>query len=166
MIAASQGLPSARCASRSYPRASAECHLGFPILPPMKWKATYKVEHGVLHGHFLEYHLVFSKGACLICQQVLNPPQFFGDRRIPRDCPRYLGVSIDTVGIVDLGHVQVDSEGDGDDVGEQEDETEELDDPLALEVVQSHHEEAEKDHAKEQEFRELIELKVELPDLS
>jgi len=40
----------------------------------MKWKATYEVEHGVLHGYFLEYHLIFSKGACLIGQQVLNPP--------------------------------------------------------------------------------------------
>ena len=127
-----------------------------------EWKATYEVEHGVLHGDFLEYHLVLSESACLIGQQVLNSPQFFGNGRIPGDRARYLGVAVDTVGIVDLGHVKVDSEGDRDDIGQEEDEAEELDDPLALEVVQGHHEEAEEDHAEEQEFGELVELQVEL----
>jgi hypothetical protein len=127
-----------------------------------EWKATYEVEHGILHGDFFEHHLVFRECACLIGQQVLDPPQLFGDRGIPRNRARYLGVSEDTVGIVDLGHIQVDSQGDGDDVGEEEDEAEELDDPLALEVVQGHHEEAEEDHAEEEEFGELVELQVEL----
>jgi len=103
------------------------------------WKATYQIEHGVLHGDLLEYHLVLGEGAGLISQQVLYPAELLGYGGVPGYGPRYLSISVDAVGVVDLGHVQVDAEGDRDDVGEEEHEAEELDDPLTLELVQGYH---------------------------
>lgn len=96
---------------------------------------TYQIEHSILHGNLFEYHLVLSERARLISQQVLNPAQLLGDCGVSRNCPRYLSVPIDAVGVVYLGHVEVDTQRDGYDIRQQKYEAEELDYPLTLEIV-------------------------------
>ena len=126
---------------------------------------SYQVEHRVLHGDLLKNHFVLSQSAGLVSEQVLNAAQLLGDGRVARYGAVDFSVLVDAVGVVDLRHVQVDSEGDGDDVGEEQYKAEELDDPLALELVERHHYQRDEDHHCEEALRHPVELEVQLPHL-
>ena len=52
-------------------------------------------------------------------------------------------------GVVDLGYVEVDPEANGDEVGEEEDEAEEVEVPRPVEPLQAHH-----DHRQHHRRRE------------
>ena len=47
--------------------------------------------------------------------------------------------NLDAHGVVDLCDVEVDPEGDGDEVGEEEDEAKEVEVPRTIEPLQAHH---------------------------
>ena len=73
--------------------------------------------------------------------------------------------NLDAHGVVDLCDVEVDPEGDGDEVGEEEDEAEEVEVPGAVEALQAHHDHREDDGGGEQDLGQVVELLVEQPDL-
>lgn len=88
-----------------------------------------------LHRQLLEYHIVLCQRARLIRQQIRDAAQFLRDGRVTRDAALDVRIVGDAVRVVDLRHVQVHTQGDRDDRGEEEHEAEVLEVPRALETV-------------------------------
>ena len=67
--------------------------------------------------------------------------------------------------MVDLGDVEVHPEADGDQVGEEEDEPEEVEVPGPVEPLEAHHDDGEDHGGGEEDLGQVVELLVEQPDL-
>ena len=61
---------------------------------------------------------------------------------------------LDAHGVVDLGDVEVDPEADGDQVGEQQDEPEDIDVPGAVEALQADHDERQRHCGHKQQLEQ------------
>ena len=67
-------------------------------------------------------HTILSKGPCLVAQQVRDSPQFFRKRARPHDSVRNFAVVHDLRGVHRLAHIQVDTQTDRDNGGEEDEE--------------------------------------------
>ena len=68
---------------------------------------------------------------------------------------------LDEPGVDGLGHVDVDAETDGDDVWEEEDESEKVAVPGAVEALERHHDKTQDYHWYEENFGQVVDLEVE-----
>ncbi len=109
----------------------------------------------------LEDHVVLSESASLVRQQIRNSSQLLGDGGGPGHGAGNLTVALDGPRVVYLSHVQVHTQADGDQVGEEEDEAEEVDVPRPVEALEYDHHEGESDGGDEQHLGQLVQLLVD-----
>lgn len=84
--------------------------------------------------------------------QVFDSPELLWDVRVPGDCPFDFFIVGDSPGVDDFGQVEIDSEGNGDDVAKQNEITESSRDPgpVVTETSQELSEKSDEDHAHKQ----------------
>ena len=73
-----------------------------------------QVELGPFHRHLLKDHVILSERASFVSEEELDAAELFWDGRITWDRVCHILIFVDAVRVVDFSHVQIDSQGDGD----------------------------------------------------
>lgn len=121
----------------------------------------------IVDGDLPEEHIILSEGASFIGEDIFDPAQLLRAVAIPGDCSLNVVVFVDEIGIEELGKIQIDSHGNGNDGAEQDQHPHELDrhvDEFSLLKQQEHYSQAH--HDEEQDFRQLVYLHVQNPEFS
>jgi Na+-transporting methylmalonyl-CoA/oxaloacetate decarboxylase gamma subunit len=119
----------------------------------------------IVDRQLLEHHLVLRQRARLVRKDVVHAAQLLRNLTVAGEGALDLLVVVDAVGEEGLGDVEVDSQTDGDDAGEQQDLPEEVQQPVFAQAPTEHDEDGEDYHEAEEHLRQVVQLLVCLPHL-